>query len=334
MAIKKASWQAPTDFLKGKTILITGGTGTFGRAFIKRLSAVPGIAKIIVFSRDELKQSELAALHRDEPRLRFFIGDIRDPERLRRAFEGVDIVVHAAALKRVDSIEYNPFEAIQTNIIGSKNVIDAALDKKVSKVLLISSDKAVEPINLYGATKMAAEKLFIAANSYVGDNSNTALSVIRYGNVIGSRGSFVELIDRQKQTGTITVTHKEMTRFWIRIESVMDIVLEALALMQGGEIFVPKMKHMPIMDVVKLLAPECKVQVIGMRPGEKLHEVLLTQYEVHRTCELPRMFAIVHRGGNADWLLRYRSAPKSFLYMSNNKKFLLSQKEAKNLFAP
>lgn len=331
MAMKKASWQAPTEFLNDKTILITGGTGTFGRAFVKRLLAVPGVAKIIVFSRDELKQSQMATEFLDD-RLRFFIGDIRDPERLRRAFEGVDIIVHAAALKRVESIEYNPFEAILTNIVGSKNVIDAALDRGVGKVLLVSSDKAVEPINLYGATKMSAEKLFIAANAYAGDHGG-AFGVVRYGNVIGSRGSFVELIEQQKKSGVITITDKRMTRFWIRIESVMDIVLECLALMQGGEIFVPKMKSMSITDMVKLLAPASKTRVIGMRPGEKLHEILLTKYEVGQTRELSRMFVVVNRGGNADWLLRYRAIPESFLYTSNNRKFLLSQKEARGLFA-
>lgn len=331
MARKKQAWQAPTDFLSGKTVLITGGTGTFGRAFVKRLFEIPDVVKIIVFSRDELKQSQMAAEFTDK-RLRFFIGDVRDPERLRRAFEGVNVVVHAAALKRIDSIEYNPFEAVQTNIIGSKNVIDAALDRKVSKVLFISSDKAVEPVNLYGATKMAAEKLFIAANSYVGD-SNTCLSVVRYGNVVGSRGSFVELIGRQKEDGTITVTDKQMTRFWIRIDQVIDVVLETLALMRGGEVFVPKMKCMPIVDIVKLLAPSCKVKVVGMRPGEKLHEILLTAYEIKRVRELPRMFAI-HNRGNVDWLSRYRAVLDSFRYTSDNKKFLLSQKEARELFTP
>lgn len=331
MARKKQTWQVPTKFLNGKTVLITGGTGTFGRAFIKRLFGIPGVTKIIVFSRDELKQSQMAAEFADK-RLRFFIGDVRDPDRLKRAFEGVDIVVHAAALKRVDAIEYNPFEAVQTNIIGSKNVIDAALDRRVSKVLFISSDKAVEPINLYGATKMAAEKLFIAANSYVGD-SNTSLSVVRYGNVVGSRGSFVELIEQQKECGTITVTDAQMTRFWIRIDQVIDIVLETLALMRGGEVFVPKMKNIPIVDIVKLLAPACKLQIIGIRPGEKLHEILLTTHEIRRVRELPRMFAI-HNRGSVDWLLRYRAVPHSFQYTSNNKKFLLSQKEARELFTP
>lgn len=323
--------RASTAFLSGKTVLVTGGTGTFGRAFIKRLLAAPDVAKVIVFSRDELKQSEMAAQYKNEPRLRFFIGDIRDSERLHRAFEGVDIVVHAAALKRVESIEYNPFEAVQTNIVGSKNVIDAALDRRVDKVLLVSSDKAVEPINLYGATKMAAEKLFVAANAYVGEKG-TKFSVIRYGNVIGSRGSFVELVERQKENGSITITDRRMTRFWIRIEQVIDRVLETLATMRGGEIFVPKMKNMSIVDVVKVLAPKCKLQVIGVRPGEKLHEILITTYEAKKTRELPRMFAITPREGVADWLNRYPSVTATFLYTSDNKKLLLSQKEARELF--
>lgn len=319
-----------SDFLKGKTVLVTGGTGTFGRAFVARLLTVPGVHKVIIFSRDELKQSELQAQYRDEPRLRFFIGDIRNPERLRRAFDGVDIVVHAAAMKRVESIEYNPTEAIETNIIGSKNVIEAALDCGVGKVLLVSSDKAVEPINLYGATKLAAEKLFVAANAYVGDGKSR-LSVVRYGNVIGSRGSFVETIGRQRASGVITVTDKEMTRFWIRIESVMDIVLECLNLMQGGEIFVPKMKNMSVMSMVKMLAPECKTKIIGMRPGEKHHEILITRYEALRARELARMYAIAPSEG-AEWLARYRPAQKGFLYTSDNKKFLLTKKEAGELF--
>lgn len=321
----------PTDFLKGKTVLITGGTGTFGRAFVARLVAMLGVAKIIVFSRDELKQSEMRAQYKDEPRLRFFIGDVRDVERLKRAFEGVDVVVHAAALKRVESIEYNPSEAIATNITGSKNVVDAALDRGVERVLLISSDKAVEPINLYGATKLAAEKLFVAANAYVGEGKGR-FSVVRYGNVIGSRGSFVEMIGKQRPSGVITVTDKDMTRFWIRVESVLDIVFECLSLMQGGEIFVPKMKNMSVLDMVKLLAPECKIKVIGMRPGEKLHETLITRYEAAQTKELAHMYAVAPHESTIDWLARYRSVSKEFVYTSDNKKFLLSKTEAKNLF--
>jgi len=334
MAIKPSPAGVSVDFLKGKTVLVTGGTGTFGRAFVARLVSIPSVEKIIVFSRDELKQSELQSQYRDEPRLRFFIGDIRDVDRLKRAFRGVDIVVHAAAMKRVESIEYNPFEAVQTNILGSRNVIEAALECKVGKVLLVSSDKAVEPINLYGATKLSAEKLFVAANAYSGEHTST-FSVVRYGNVIGSRGSFVELIHRQRPSGVITITDKEMTRFWIRIESVMDIVLRCLSLMQGGEIFIPKMKNMSVMNMVKMLAPECKVRVIGMRPGEKLHETLVTRYEALRAKDLPFMYAVVppQDWAECEWLSRYRGVDKNFSYTSDNKKFLLNKDEAKKLFA-
>ena len=326
--------QAPTDFLNGKTILVTGGTGTFGRAFVARLLAVPGVAKIIVFSRDELKQSELQSKHPNEKRLRYFIGDVRDSDRLKRAFEGVDIVVHAAALKQVPATEYNPFEAVKTNIVGSQNVIDAALATGVSKVLLVSSDKAVEPINLYGATKLSAEKLCIAANAYVKGESSTAFSVVRYGNVIGSRGSLVELVDRLRATGRIPLTDTRMTRFWIRIEHVTDIVLECLSLMRGGEIFVPKMKNMRVADVIKLLAPECKIDDIGIRPGEKLHEILITEYEAKRAKELSHVYVIKPEFGSTDvqWLQGKRGVSEHFSYRSNNKKFLLTVKEAKAIF--
>ncbi len=324
-----------TDFLKGKTILITGGTGTFGRAFISRLLEVPGIVKIIVFSRDELKQSQVQSMYPNEKRLRYFIGDVRDVERLKRAFEGVDIVVHAAALKQVPATEYNPFEAVKTNIVGSQNVIDAALVSGVSKVLLVSSDKAVEPINLYGATKLAAEKLFVAANVYTKEGSPSAFSVVRYGNVIGSRGSLIELVDRLRPTGCIPLTDERMTRFWIRIEQVTNIVLECLSLMRGGEIFVPKMKNMRVADVIKHLAPECKINDIGIRPGEKLHETLITEYEALRVKELTHVYVIKPEFGptNTGWLKWKPGVSENFLYKSDNKKFLLTVKEAKVLFA-
>lgn len=320
--------------IKKETILITGGTGTFGRAFVARLLAESQVKKVIVFSRDELKQSQLQAQYPNEKRLRYFIGDIRDAERLKLAFQGVDIVVHAAALKQVPATEYNPFEAVKTNIVGSQNVIDAALATNVSKVLLVSSDKAVEPINLYGATKLAAEKLFIAANAYSNDEKPTAFSVVRYGNVIGSRGSLVELVDRLRPTGRIPLTDKRMTRFWIRIENVVDVVLECLSIMQGGEIFVPKMKNMKVAEVIKLLAPECKIDDIGIRPGEKLHETLITEYEARRAKELARVYVIKPEFGSTEmnWLQKKRGVPEDFRYKSDNKKFLLSQKEAKVLF--
>lgn len=332
MATKNTS--TPVDFLKGKTVLITGGTGTFGRAFIARLLSVPGVAKIIIFSRDELKQSQIQNMYPNEKRLRYFIGDIRDLDRLKLAFVGVDIVVHAAALKQVPATEYNPFEAVKTNIVGSQNVIDAALAAGVSKALLVSSDKAVEPINLYGATKLAAEKLFVAANAYSNEKRPTVFSVVRYGNVIGSRGSLIELVDKLRPTGRIPLTDKRMTRFWIRIEQVMNIVLECLSIMQGGEIFIPKMKNMRVLDVIKLLAPECKIDDIGIRPGEKLHETLITEYEALRAKELTHVYVIKPEFGSTDmkWLQGKRGVPENFHYESNNKKFLLATKEAQALF--
>jgi UDP-N-acetylglucosamine 4,6-dehydratase len=319
-------------FLEGKTVLVTGGTGTFGRAFVSRLLKDKGVSKIIIFSRDELKQSEMQHQYAGEKRLRFFIGDIRDKDRLVRAFDGVDIVVHAAALKQVPATEYNPFEAIKTNVIGSKNVIDAAIDCNVEKAILISSDKAVEPINLYGATKMCAEKLFVAANVYSGPRS-TRFSVVRYGNVIGSRGSLVEFIERHRATGLLKLTDERMTRFWIRIEDVMEVILECTSAMRGGEIFIPKMQNMPVGDVIRMLAPECKIEIVGIRPGEKLHETLLTKYEAPRTRELPHVYAIMPEfGGDAAWLTAYKPVPEQFVYTSDDKRFLMTKKEAARLF--
>lgn len=326
---------AKQSFFKNKTVLITGGTGTFGHAFVTRLLKEDEVKKLIILSRDEFKQHHMQQQVADpKNKLRFFLGDIRDKERLTRAFQGVDVVVHAAALKQVPAIEYNPLEAIKTNINGSQNVIDAALDCKVEKCLLVSSDKAVQPINLYGATKFAAEKLFVAANAYRGEEYNTAFSVIRYGNVVGSRGSFIELLRTQRKTGVITLTHEKMTRFWIPIERVMDVVLECLEIMNGGEIFVPKMKNMPVMDVIKLLTPEAKIKTIGMRPGEKLHEVLVTEYEAPRTKDIGRLYAVKPEFDNAHytkWLDGKKAASKDFIFASNNPVFLLSPKEAREI---
>lgn len=315
-----------------KTILITGGTGTFGRACVARLLKEP-VKKVIVFSRDELKQSQLQQAYQGEKRLRFFLGDIRDKDRLLRAFSGVDYVIHAAALKQVPATEYNPFEAVKTNIIGTQNVADAAIDVGVSKVLLVSSDKAVEPVNLYGATKLAAERLFIAANSYSGA-AETALSVIRYGNVIGSRGSLIELIENRRHLGVIPLTHEEMTRFWISIDSVMEIVLDALVEMRGGELFVPKMKNAPVKEVIQLLAPECSIKIVGVRPGEKMHETLLTEYEKTRAYELDRMLVIrpEFMEYDAAWLKRIPRVADDFSYVSSSLQMRMSAAEAKKIF--
>ena len=330
----KTPKSVPT-FLKGKTVLVTGGTGTFGQAFVKRLLKDNHAKKIIIFSRDEFKQHQMQQ-HLPDPhkKLRFFIGDIRDRERLERAFTDVDVVVHAAALKQVPATEYNPTEAIKTNINGSQNVIDAALDAGVGKVLLVSSDKAVQPINLYGATKLAAEKLFVAANVYRNKRQNTAFSVVRYGNVVGSRGSFIELLRSQKETGTITLTHEKMTRFWITIENVMDVVLQNLALMQGGEIFVPKMGNMPVYDVVKMLTPDCKVKVTGVRPGEKLHEVLITEYEAPRAHDIGYAYVIKPeflKTSDTAWVDRYPRVNSDFIFASNNSVFQLKEDHARKI---
>ncbi|GEK33618.1 UDP-N-acetylglucosamine 4,6-dehydratase (inverting) [Kurthia sibirica] len=275
--------------LQNKTVLVTGGTGSFGRKFIKK-ALQSDVKKIIVFSRDELKQYEMAQEFTDS-RIRFFIGDVRDKDRLYRAFDGVDIVIHAAALKHVGACEYNPFEAVKTNIHGAQNIIDAAIDQGVEKVIALSTDKACSPINLYGATKLASDKLFIAANAYVGDKK-TKFSVVRYGNVVGSRGSVVPFFKKMRETGTVPVTDERMTRFWITLEHGVQFVIDNLARMQGGELFVPKIPSMNIMDLAKAIAPECKVEIVGIRPGEKLHEAMITEDDARHTIEFDDYYVI------------------------------------------
>jgi len=277
--------------LSNKTVLVTGGTGTFGNAMIARLCDDPSIGKIIVFSRDEYKQHLMAQRFKD-PRLSFFLGDIRDKERLLRAFNHVDVVIHAAALKQVPATEYNPAEAIKTNVLGTQNVIDAALERNVERVMVISSDKAAHPINLYGATKLCAERIAVASNSYRGEYGVTRVSAIRYGNVLGSRGSIVESIENQKE-GPISLTDERMTRFWIHINDVIGIVLEAIDIMEGGEIFIPKMKSTKLVDLMNFLAPGREMKIIGIRPGEKLHETLITEHEMLRAHDLGNMYAIL-----------------------------------------
>lgn len=277
-------------FLKDKTILVTGGTGSFGRNFIKYLLINSKAKKIIAFSRDELKQSQMKTELTDQ-RLRFFLGDVRDLQRLQRAFRGVDVVVHAAALKQVPTLEYNPYEAIKTNIIGSQNVIDAAIDEGVKKVLLVSSDKAVQPINLYGSTKLCAEKLFISGNSY--SPNKTLFSCVRYGNVVGSRGSIVEILLKNKNAKKVFITDERMTRFWISLEQSLRLVLFALANMAGGEIFIPKIPSMKLVDLFDAIVPQAKREIIGIRAGEKIHEVLLTKNEAQHSYGLGDYFVIL-----------------------------------------
>jgi UDP-N-acetylglucosamine 4,6-dehydratase len=322
--------------LVGKVVLVTGGTGTFGNAFVKRVLADNQVKKLIVFSRDEYKQHIMRG-HVQDPhgKLRFFIGDIRDKARLLQAFKGVDVVVHAAALKQVPAMEYNPTEAVKTNIDGSQNVFDAALENNVDKVVFISSDKAVLPINLYGATKFTGEKLCVAMNAYRGEKHDTKFSAVRYGNVIGSRGSFIELIEKQESTGEITLTHRDMTRFWIPIDQVISMVLNTIEVMRGGEVFIPKMKNLPIVDVIALLAPTCTIREIGMRPGEKMHEVLITQHESPRTYDIGFAYAVKpeyhFHGVEAGWLDRMPKVDTVFEFSSNAEAFKLSPEEALRL---
>ena len=273
-----------------KTILVTGGAGSFGQKFVEIVLKEHNPKSVRVYDNRELASVEMERKFNDE-RLRFLLGDIRDKERLSRAMNGVDIVVHAAALKHVPICEYNPIEAIRTNIDGSINVIDEALNNGVEKVMLISTDKAVQPVNLYGATKMVAEKLFVQGNSYAGDKK-TIFSVARYGNVVGSSGSIVPLFKEQKEKGEVTITDEKMTRFWITLEQGVNFVIQSIKNMKGGEIFIPKIPSMKIVDLADVIAPDATKKIIGSRPGEKLHEVLLTLEESKNTKEFDNYFII------------------------------------------
>jgi UDP-N-acetylglucosamine 4,6-dehydratase len=279
--------------LNNKNILITGGTGSFGKKCTEIILNRYKPRRLIIFSRDELKQFEMAQQFPDSKYdcIRYFIGDIRDKERMYRAFHNVDYVIHAAAIKQVPAAEYNPFEAVKTNILGAQNVINVAIDKGVTKVIALSTDKAANPINLYGATKLCSDKLFIAGNSYVGQD-HTVFSVVRYGNVAGSRGSVIPFFLKKKKEGVLPITDSRMTRFWITLEQGVDFVLKNLETMVGGEIFVPKIPSMSMMDLARAIAPECKTEVIGIRPGEKLHEVMVPKDDAHRTVEYDDKFII------------------------------------------
>ena len=277
--------------INSKVILITGGTGSFGKKFAEVVLKKYQPKKLIIFSRDEMKQYEMAKTFNDE-RIRYFIGDVRDAVRLNRAFQGVDIVIHAAALKIVPSAEYNPFEAVNTNVLGAENVINAAIDNNVSRVIALSTDKAANPVNLYGATKLCAEKMFVAANNYVRKDGETRFSVVRYGNVFGSRGSVIPFFRECSKTGVIPITDDRMTRFWISLEQGVALVLSSLSEMQGGEVFIPKIPSMKIVDLARAIAPTCKIQIIGIRPGEKMHETLLSADDGNDSYELEDKFIL------------------------------------------
>jgi UDP-N-acetylglucosamine 4,6-dehydratase len=316
-------------------VLVTGGTGSFGKKFTEVMMKTHRPRKLIIFSRDELKQHEMRQVWSDvsdNSPIRYFVGDVRDKERLYRAFHGVDIVIHAAALKQVPACEYNPFEAVQTNILGAKNVIDAAIDSGVKRVIALSTDKAVNPINLYGASKLVAEKLFVQGNSYVG-GAGTRFSCVRYGNVVGSRGSVIPLFVEQRRTGTVTVTDKRMTRFWITLEQGVEFVIRCAESMHGGEIFVPKIPSMKILDLTEAIAPNCEVKYNGVRPGEKIHESLVSSDEARYTLEFDDMFVIMPM---FPWWDKTRwpdgkSLPEEFVYTSDTNKSWLTRAELQKM---
>lgn len=317
-----------------KRILITGGTGSFGKKCTEIILKKYKPKKLIIFSRDELKQFEMAQKFPDSKYecIRYFIGDVRDKERLYRAFRNVDYVIHAAALKQVPAAEYNPFEAVKTNILGAQNVINVSIDRGVQKVIALSTDKAANPINLYGATKLCSDKLFVAGNSYVGE-LGTKLSVVRYGNVVGSRGSVIPFFLKCRKNGCFPITDPRMTRFWITIEQGVNFVLDCLEQMVGGELFVPKLPSMNIMDLAKAIDPACKTEIIGIRSGEKIHEVMIPIDEARRTVEFDRYY--VMQPNFSFWEKRNNHGGKpvddNFEYNSGTNTWILTVEDMKKI---
>jgi UDP-N-acetylglucosamine 4,6-dehydratase/5-epimerase len=318
--------------LSGATILLTGGTGSFGTAFLERVTSTWPDATVRVYSRDELKQSELRARFGDQ-QVRYLIGDVRDRGRMSRAAQGVDILVHAAAMKQVPACEYNPFEAVRTNVLGSQHVVDAAIDTGVQKVVALSTDKAVNPVNLYGATKLCAEKIVVQGNAYAAQ-SRTRLSCVRYGNVVGSRGSVVPIFREQAKSGRLTITDERMTRFWITLPQAVDLVLTAFDRMAGGEIFIPKIPSTTIADLADAIAPGIPRDIVGIRPGEKLHEILLTADESRHARDLGDLYVVLPEhpwwaddGGS----LEGAAVPEGFVYSSDGNRQWLSREDLAGL---
>lgn len=326
------------NMLNGKTLLITGGTGSFGKAFTKTvLRDYPEIKKLIIYSRDEFKQYNMNNLpeFKDNDKLRFFIGDVRDKERLDRAFKGVDIVIHAAALKQVPACEYNPFEAVKTNVMGAQNVIDVAIDRNVDRVVALSTDKACSPVNLYGATKLCSDKLFISGNVYSGENG-TRFSVVRYGNVAGSRGSVIPFFKQLVTDGAteLPITDFNMTRFWLKLESAVDLVLIAIKEMFGGELYVKKIPSMKMVDLAKAIAPNLKLKEVGIRPGEKVHEMMISEEDSRHTLEFDSYYIILPDVDCSVGKKSYKNGiavPVDFKYHSGNNTEWLSIEEMKAL---
>ena len=326
--------------LNGQSVLITGGTGSFGRAFVGAvLQRFPGVRRVVVFSRDELKQFEMAQIYgeREFPQMRYFIGDVRDPQRLARALEGIDVVVHAAALKQVPAAEYNPFECIKTNVLGAQNLIEACLDAGVKRVVALSTDKAAAPVNLYGATKLCSDKLFVAANNIKGAR-DLRFSVVRYGNVMGSRGSVIPFFQNKRCSGVLPITAPEMTRFNISLNEGVEMVLWAIEHAWGGEIIVPKLPSYRITDVAEAVAPDCRQQVVGIRPGEKIHEEMITASDSPNTVDLGPYYVILPSGADytlAQYCARQGGTPvePGFSYNSGSNPDFLSVPQLRQLIA-
>jgi UDP-N-acetylglucosamine 4,6-dehydratase len=304
--------------LKNKTVLVTGGTGSFGKSFVKRILEDNQVNKVIVFSRDELKQFEMQSFY-NSPKLRYFLGDVRDFQRVKQATDGVDVIVHAAAIKQIPAAEYNPMEAINTNVIGAENIVNAAIANGVEKVIALSTDKAANPANLYGATKLCSDKLMVAGNVLAGKHPSR-FSVVRYGNVLGSRGSVIPFFQEQSKLGVLTITDARMTRFWLSIGEGVQFVLDSLDRMQGGEIFVPKIPSFKVIDVAEVVAPGVPIKIIGIRPGEKLHEVMITEDDSNFTVEFEKYYAILPPFlVDSDFYSRnVNKVPSNFSYTSEN----------------
>ena len=306
--------------LKGKSVLVTGGTGSFGKNFVQRLMKDDAVSKIIVFSRDELKQFEMqSSLH--SSKLRYFLGDVRDYQRLKQATTGVDVIVHAAAIKQIAAAEYNPMEAIKTNILGAENIVNVAIENNVSKVIALSTDKAANPANLYGATKLCSDKLMVAGNILAG-KQNVRFSVVRYGNVLGSRGSVIPFFKEQIKNGYLPITDISMTRFWLTIDEGVQFVLDSLSRMHGGEIFVPKIPSFKVVDVATVISPDTPIKIIGIRPGEKLHEVMITEDDSDYTLEFKDYYAILPSFliNSSEYNSIGSKVPKGFSFNSENNK--------------
>ncbi|MFA4991102.1 MAG: UDP-N-acetylglucosamine 4,6-dehydratase (inverting) [Candidatus Omnitrophota bacterium] len=315
-----------------KSVLITGGTGSFGKKFADTILRRCKPKKVIIYSRDELKQYEMQQQFKGHDNIRFFIGDVRDRDRLMMAFQGVDYILHAAALKQVPAMEYNPAEAVKTNTFGAMNIIDAAIERNVKKVVALSTDKACNPINLYGATKLCSDKLFVAGNTYSG-KADTRFSVVRYGNVAGSRGSVIPFFAQKMEEGVIPITDKRMTRFFITLEQAVDFVIKCFEVMRGGELFVPKIPSVRIMDLAKAMAPDCRIKIVGIRPGEKLHEAMVSQDDARNTLEFKDYYIVKPSFPWWDDTIHYdgKAVPDGFVYASDKNKDWLEGARLKKL---